>query len=58
MSVEVVLTMQKYGKSLRFNTKGVKNFSDLTIFKSRKRKTAHIIAKFTMNDEHMNPRTQ
>ena len=51
MSVEVVLTMQKYGKSLRFNTKGVKNFSDLTIIKSCKRKTAQIIIELTINHE-------
>ena len=43
--------MQKYENILKFNTKGVKNFSDLTIIKSRKRKTAQMIIEMTTKDE-------
>ena len=36
---------------LKFNTKGVKNFLDLTIIKSCKRKTALIVIDLAINNE-------
>ena len=36
---------------LKFNTKGVKNFSELTIIKNRKRKTAQMMIEMTTKDE-------
>ena len=43
--------MQRYRKILKFNTKGVKNFSNLTIIKDLPTETAQIIIEMTINNE-------
>ena len=47
----VPITMQRYGKILKFNTKGVKNFSNLTIIKDLPTETAQIIIEMIITHE-------
>ena len=47
----VPITLQRYGKSMKFNTKGVKNFSNLTIIKDLPTETAQIIIEMIITHE-------